>query len=189
MADFYLIRIGQSLWEQQDRVEPSAGTPLTEQGVAEIQASGAQLADKNIAVVYADAGEAEVKSAQMLAEALGVKVRHDDNLRELDFGLWQGLTTEELHRRHPKVYRQWMESPSSVCPPGGEEIPEAVKRLKAVLKSILKRHKDQSVLIVLRPVAMGLLRCVLQGRQADELWNNVEQGGVWRSYQADRINL
>ncbi len=189
MVECYLIRIGQSLWEQQDRVEPSTGTPLTEQGVAEIQSAAKQLTDKNIAAVYADAGEAEVKSAELLGQALDVKVRHDDNLRELDFGLWQGLTTDELHRRHPKVYRQWMESPSSVCPPGGEEIPEAARRLKAVLKSILKRHKDEAALIVLRPVAMGLLRCVLQGEGLDELWKNVESGGCWRSYQVDRTTL
>lgn len=44
----------------------------------------------------------------------------DDDLRELDFGDFEGRTFDEIAATEPELYRAWMETPTRVRFPGGE---------------------------------------------------------------------
>jgi len=189
MAKLYVIQTGQTAWEPQQRMESAAGLPLTQQGAAEVALAARQLSGRNILAVHAGDGEAERQSAGILAGVLGVKVRIHNDLREFDYGLWQGLTMNEIKRRSPKVYRQWREAPSGVCPPGGETLAEAQDRLRSALRGILKRRRNEVALVVLRPVAMGLVRCLLAGRPIDGLWQDVEAKLTWDCYEMEGKTL
>ncbi len=179
----YLIRTGRTTWEEQSRVDSTAGAPLTDDGAKSVRDTAAQLATQSIGMIYAGSGEAERQTAGLLAEALGVKVKALPQLRELDYGLWQGLTHEEIKRRNPKVYRCWSDSPASVRPPDGETLAEARQRLIEAADDILKRSKGTAVLLVLRPVVLALLRGALRGGDPDELWKNVDQDLTWCSFE------
>jgi broad specificity phosphatase PhoE len=186
MAKLYMLQTGQTTWEQQDRVESVAGAPLSEQGVEEVRAAAADLAGRDVATIYASSGEAERRTARLLAKALGAKVRTNDALREIDYGLWQGLTVGQVKRRFPKIYRQWLEAPASVRPPEGESLEEVTGRLQTALREILKRHRDTAApLLVLRPVAMALLRCAVESHPVEELWEHVAAGGSWNECRTD----
>ena len=170
-------------------MESSAGAPLTPQGIAQVQAQARQLAECQIDVVYASQGESERQSAHLAADILGRKVRTAPNLREIDYGLWQGLTLLELKRRQPRVYRQWTEQPMTICPPSGETMVEAEHRLRVTMKGIIKRHKAETLLVVLRPVAMGLLRCALEDRAPQTIWEQLDCEFICRRYETDGSNL
>ena len=73
---------------------------------------------------------------------------------------WQGLTIEEVKRKYPKVYKQWKESPDSVCPPGGEENVDALQRAMKALARPIKR-KTSFGLVVCEPLAT-LISCALR---------------------------
>ena len=189
MSTLYVMQTGRTTWEDQARVESTAGASLTDQGAQKVQDIANELRNRKIGVVYASEGEAERQTATLAAKILGLKVRTDTNLRELDYGLWQGLTIEEIKRRQPKRHRQWMESPASVCPPGGETLSDAQQRLRHAVREILKRQKGVSFLLVLRPVMVGLLRCLLSGEEIDTLWSHVDPALTWEEHSADERNL
>jgi broad specificity phosphatase PhoE len=181
MSILYFMPTGETTFEQQSRVESTAGAPLTEQGVEQVTEVLHRLSAQHVDAVYCSPGEAERQTAQLAGKALRAKVRLAPNLRELDYGLWQGLTVEEIRRRQPKVWRQWNEAPGTVCPPGGETLEEVQARLRKTVKGILKRHKDESPLLVLRPLALGLLRCSLEGEACESVWQRVPDGEtLWR---------
>jgi broad specificity phosphatase PhoE len=187
MAKAYVIQAGRTIWDEQARVESALGAPLSPAGVQEVQDAARQLLaiQAGIEVIYASAGAAEQQSAECLAGVLGAKIRIRKDLCELDYGLWQGLTQEEMKRRQPRLFRQWMEAPASVRPPGGETIEEASSRLKKALKDVLKRHKNGQALLVLRPVALGLVRCLVRRQGVDQLWQNVQAACQWELLEAD----
>ena len=126
--------------------------------------------------------ESDRQTAQIAADVLGVRPRIDADLRELDYGLWQGLLVEDVKQRHARAYRQWMEAPTSVCPPEGETLEEAAKRLDGALQRILKRQRGRTVLLVVHPVAAGLLRCRLAGSDLSNIWDCVNWPGAWEQY-------
>jgi len=176
MARVYVIQTGRTVWDEQARIESTPGAPLAESGQKDVQDASRELAGLAITTIYASGGQAEQETAALLAGALGVKVRTRKDLRELDYGLWQGLTHEEIRRRQPKLFRQWTEAPGSLRPPGGETLQEAAKRLKAAVKDIRKRHRNGDALIVLRPVARGLVQCLRNGGAVESIWQHADSG-------------
>jgi broad specificity phosphatase PhoE len=185
MAKMYVIQTGRTIWDEQTRIESAPGTPLTETAQRDVQDAARELAVHNITTIYASVGEAEQQTAQLIAEAIGAKVRTRKDLRELDYGLWQGLTVQEIRRRQPKLYRQWSEAPASVRPPGGETLDEAQQRLRKAVRDLLKRHRNGNALVVLRPVALGLLRCLAHRETVESLWQNVPGGLTWEPFEPD----
>ncbi len=184
-----LVQTGRTTWEEDSRIEPPAGAPLTEAGLRAAETIAAELAGEGIKTVYASLGEAEQQTAKVLAKQLRVKVHVDDDMGELDFGLWQGLTTDEIKHRQPKLYKQWNDDPTSTCPPGGETVQDAQDRLKSRVKNIVKKPKNTPAALILRPVSVGLLRCLFVGANIAQLWQYVDRTFTWTGYEIDPDKL
>jgi alpha-ribazole phosphatase len=60
------------------------------------------------------------ETAEPLAEARGLRLSEDDDLRELDFGELEGRTFDEIAEADPELYKTWMETPTELRFPGGE---------------------------------------------------------------------
>ena len=189
MGKMFVIQTGRTTWDDQTRVESAPGAPLTESGQRDVCDAAKELTAQAISIVYACQGQAEQQTARLIAEALGAKVRIDNDLRELDYGLWQGLTREEIKHRQPKLYRQWTEAPASIRPPGGETLLEAQQRLRKVMKGIIKRHRTGGALIVLRPVARALTKCLVGHDSVESLWQNMHEACTWDVFEADAKDL
>ena len=58
--------------------------------------------------------------ARETAAALSNDAHVDDDLRELDFGDFEGRAYDEIATSEPEIYRAWMETPTRVRFPGGE---------------------------------------------------------------------
>jgi len=185
MTTLYLVQTGQTVWEEQARFDPAAGAPLTDAGRQAVCDRAAELPAGELGVVYASGGEAEWQTAALLVQHLGGKQRRVQDLREVDYGLWQGLTRQEVKRRNPKIYRKWTEVPGAVRPPDGETLGEAQARVRKALRGVLKRHRDGAAVVVLRPVVLGLARCLLEGADIDRVWQTVEPDFTWRCYEVN----
>ena len=185
MAKMYVIQTAQTTWDEQSRMESAPGAPLTATGEQAVCDAARELAPVGIATVYCSAGQAERQTAEMAVEILGAKLRVKEELRELDYGLWQGLTADEIRHRQPRLFRQWQDSPASTCPSGGETLQEARLRLCKAVREILKRRKNARVLIVLRPVVLGVLKCTVLQEPLESLWTHVQPGCRWELLDAD----
>lgn len=182
----YLARTGRTVWEEQARIESNAGVPLSESGVDEVLRLAGELGDCSVSAVYCPPGEAEKQTAKLLARKLGVKRHTVEELREIDYGLWQGLTTDEIKRRQPRVFRQWRKTPKTVQPPGGESLGDVEQRLRRAVREIIRRKKGTgSPLLVLRPVALTLLRSIVREEDMETLWCNGDPDFTWGAYETD----
>jgi broad specificity phosphatase PhoE len=70
--------------------------------------------------------------ARQTAEAAGLGAEIDGCLSECDFGLWLGLTLQQVHERDPEGLRAWFEDPEA-APHGGESLAEMVARVERFL--------------------------------------------------------
>ena len=77
------------------------------------------------------------ETAEPLAAARGLRPSEDDDLRELDFGDFEGRTFDEIAEAEPELYRIWMETPTEVRFPGGECYTDLKARtLRALERSV-----------------------------------------------------
>jgi broad specificity phosphatase PhoE len=158
MTQVVLIRPGATVYDEQNRVQGVLDVPLSERGRAEVARLAATLSGTvegvALTALYCGPGESVVRTAEAVGKALGLKPRRVDELRNLDQGLWQGLQLEEIRRRNNRVFRQWLDDPLTVCPPMGEPVGDALDRIKAALKPLVRRHQDESIgLVVADPLA------------------------------------
>lgn len=161
MANVIVIRPGCTDYDDQHRVQGSLDLPLNERGRDQVDDLVSQLADTPLDVIFSPPSEPALSTATAIGEALGIPVKENEGLRNLDQGLWQGLTVEEIRRKFPKVYKQWQDTPESIRPPEGETVDEAMKRIrKMLLKPLKKRH---AIAIVASEPLATLVTCVVTG--------------------------
>ncbi|MBS3734361.1 MAG: histidine phosphatase family protein [Phycisphaerae bacterium] len=175
MTTVYIVQSGQTTWQREARIETAEGGPLTPEGVEQARQVARELSGRRLAAVYTPASEPEQQTAKLLAGGLQLRVRTRKHLREFDYGLWQGLLHDEIRRRQPKVFRRWRRDPGSVRPPGGETLLEAQQRIEKVLREIGRRHRHAAPIVVLRPMATSLVRCLLSREGIEEFWTRVDR--------------
>lgn len=64
------------------------------------------------------------------------------------YGEWQGLTHDEVRASWPEEHRIWFDAPDLAVIPGGETLAQVLVRGIRVLQKVLKKHKDQTVVLV-----------------------------------------
>jgi broad specificity phosphatase PhoE len=167
MSKVVLIRPGATIYDEQNRVQGVLDIPLTERGRGEVARMAQKLAGSLngslLTALYCGPCENVIRTAEIVGKTLGIRPKRIDELRNLDQGLWQGLQIDEIKRRNTKLFRQWIDDPETICPPQGETMEEAMDRIKAAFKPLLRRHQDEAIgLVVGEPLARmiaGYLKC------------------------------
>jgi phosphoserine phosphatase len=185
MVHLVLIRPGSTEYDLQGRIQGTLDIPLSQQGREEVNLAIEGLRGQSLSVIYCAPCAAATQTAELLGEALRVKVKSIDNLRNLDQGLWQGMLVDEVKHKQPKVYRQWQEHPENVCPPNGEMLTDAAHRVDEAMDKLLKRHRGGAVgLVVSEPLAT-LVANRLHGDELGDLWKTHNGCTCWREFDVD----
>jgi alpha-ribazole phosphatase len=118
---------------------------LSDEGRAHAGRLAASLAGMSYDAVYASPRRRTVETAAPLAHARGLATVVDDDLREIDFGEFEGRRYDEIAETHPEIYRRWMEAPTTVTFPGGESYEDLRLRALQALTRISKAHESAVV--------------------------------------------
>ncbi len=159
-----VVRPGETEFDGQSRIQGSLDLPLTDLGRQQVDDIVEQLRQEAFDVIYASPTEPAASTAEIIGRALGISVKIVDGLANLHQGLWQGLSLDDIRRKHPRVYKQWEDDPESVCAPDGEECNEAQERVAEALKKPLKR--DESFIVVAPEPIATLITSVMRGVEA-----------------------
>jgi alpha-ribazole phosphatase len=149
--------------------------PLSPEGRRQAEALESALADVPLAAVYASPLARALDTAAAIAARHGLEAMAVDGLRELDFGVLEGLAYDEIRAERPGLYREWMEAPASVRFPGGESFGDLRARVLPAVSELRGRHEGEVVALVAHG---GVVRVVL----ADAL--GLEDGAVFRLGQS-----
>jgi len=110
-------------------------------------------------------------------ERQNIEVQWKEQLRELDFGRWEGRTYESILRDEGKLVSQWLENPFHAPPPGGETVLELHRRVTACFTEIIADGNQQRILVMTHG---GPIRCILaelSGAGIQGHWKYIIQRG------------
>jgi probable phosphoglycerate mutase len=82
----------------------------------------------------------------------------DDDLRETDFGDWDGFTLEEIQQRWPAAAAAWRRDPEQ-APPGGESFADTSRRVNRACDRLLRDYGGQTVLVVNHVTPIKIILC------------------------------
>lgn len=88
------------------------------------------------------------ETARLVADALGVSVVVDWDLREMDFGLWEEMTFDEVQDRYPEDLRRWKQSAWATPTGSSESFAAVVDRMGTAAERFASDYAGASVLAV-----------------------------------------
>jgi probable phosphoglycerate mutase len=150
-------RHGRTHWNVEHRLQGQADPPLDEVGRVQAAVSARLLvAYSPTSIISSDLARA-VQTARPLAGLVGLPVIRDRRLRERSLGGWEGLTRDEVIRRHPEQFAQWVAG-RDAPQPGAETRAELGERSLAALAGA---EGETVVLVTHSATAMALTGLLL----------------------------
>jgi broad specificity phosphatase PhoE len=154
-----LLRHGDTELSPEHRFSGLRDLPLSASGARQAKAAACRLASgAPIDVMVSSPLQRAVATAAIAAGELGLTAAIDDDLRETDFGDWDGFTLEEIQQRWPAAAAAWRRDPEQ-APPGGESFADTSHRVNRACDRLLRDHGGQTVLVVSHVTPIKILLC------------------------------
>lgn len=164
----YLVRHGESTYNAEGRIQGQEDAPLSERGRWQAEQIGRRLAGVTFEAAYAsDLSRAADTARAIVAHHPELRLVHDEVLREIGFGIFQGLTVPEIQAKYPGEYERWNRTGHDASlgsfiraytPPGAESTDELHARAGRALAWLREREHTGAVLVVSHG---GLLRSLV----------------------------
>lgn len=151
-------------WNQQKRYQGWRDIPLSARGEEQCRQLIMQLGQMSSvdAVLSSDLTRC-LAVARPLAKRLGKPLHALPELRELDFGAWEGLTFDEVGQRYPSEQADWLDNPSEIAPPGGETLQQMTGRIRQALVA----YRQRDIIVVTHG---GVIATVLNLWVGQDFW-------------------
>lgn len=111
MARLILMRHGNTFEEGQTPVQVGARTdlPLTALGREQAERMAKYLMAEKIVprTIFTGGLKRQTESASLIAKHFDLTFHHTPALTEIDYGLWEGLTAEQIEEKWAKEHAEW----------------------------------------------------------------------------------
>ena len=137
----YLVRHGQTLFNQQKKVQGWCDSPLTQEGIQQAIAVSKTLQSISFEYAYSSTSERAIDTANSILEGRNVKIIPSKSLKEQSFGDFEAEKSVDIFKdgvRFPDGYR--------FC--GGENHSDVIERVTKELKKIASEYPNANVLVV-----------------------------------------
>ena len=120
---------------------------LTQEGLAQAEMVAQAVAVLKPDVLIASPLNRTKQTAEALSHATGLPINFDEAWLECSFGIWDGLSIDEVKEKYPADYQAWICS-TSFAPPQGESYDSVAVRIDEALEQIVAMHPGQRVAVV-----------------------------------------
>jgi probable phosphoglycerate mutase len=149
MTKIILVRHGHVAGITPERFRGRADLKLTAEGLRQAAAAACRIsATWTPVAVYAS----PLGRCQATGEAIGkpydLAPNSLDGLIDIDYGQWQGLTTDAVRARWPQELETWYRAPDWAAIPGGETLQDVLVRTVSALRDVIGRHPRDTIVLV-----------------------------------------
>ena len=164
---FGLFRHGQTIWNTQKRVQGRLDSALTAEGIEAVRKWARFLATPRwnwTRIITSTAPRARA-TAQLINEQLHVPIQEEKELREQDWGIWEGLSWPEIQEESAKELEEQIRKGWSFRPPQGESRSEVYSRVRSALSSYGRQFPGEQILVVTHQGVIKSLIYSIEKRQ------------------------
>ena len=172
----YLIRHGQIKGYENFPVYGQTDVDLTEVGVVQMEQMADRLSLTEPRAIYSSDLKRSAIGARLIARHHDVPLYFLPELREIDFGDWEGLTLSEIRRDFPEELEKRQKNLISYKAPGnGESVAALSDRVEAVFERIRAEQKGSDIIITAHGAVNRVILCKALGLDLDRMFN-IHQG-------------
>jgi alpha-ribazole phosphatase len=96
--------------------------------------------------------------AEQISQKLAIPLVIKEDLAEIDFGEWEGLTNNQISCSYPGQWQSWLQNPDKPAPHGGEAYGEFLARINQSWQALIEQYQGQRVLLLSHG---GVMRVIL----------------------------
>jgi alpha-ribazole phosphatase/probable phosphoglycerate mutase len=151
--------------------------PLNARGLDQLPLISEEVARWNCVEVYSSDLLRAWQTAEAIGLACGVRVQTRRGLREISFGVWEGLTWKEVEAKHPKQASQWINAYPYGSIPQGEAYESFFARVQEEVEFLSQRADEGTIAVVTHA---GVLRTILRtccNFTDQDAWNATREYG------------
>ncbi len=130
--------------------------------------------ETSLTAIYCSDLQRAVRSAEIIAEAHGIVPVKVSALREMSFGIWEGMTFSEIKETYPVEFDAWAGNPFKYSPMGGETTAEVELRVTHATETIVERHPGENIAIVAHGGVNRIILCNILGSPLENIFR-IEQ--------------
>ncbi len=145
---------------------------LTAKGWQQMQSTIEQVANQPWDVIISSSLKRCACFAEQLAKTTQLPLLLNHDLKEMYFGDWEGVSTQQIYETSPELLANFWQKPSQYCPPRAETLNQFQTRvLKGFQVLLLHMQKQnlQHALVVTHGGVIKLLACLARQQPLDDL--------------------
>ena len=170
MTRIFLIRHGETEWNKQGRLQGHSDVHLTPEGIHQAKTLAEHAPFTHADAIYSSDLSRAFGTAEILAAKFHLKVRKMPELREMNYGDWEGRFISELAAESPKDFGKFFTDPERCHPPHGETFLECQARVMIGIREIIADHEGQKVIVVSHGAAIRLILGAALDMPIHKMW-------------------
>lgn len=177
LTKLYLIRHGETEGAETKHYKGHIDVPLSEKGIMQVRELSSYLAQnsgKDIKAVYTSDLDRAVKSVEIIAEPFGLEPVIVKGLKERHFGVWEGMSFDEIADKYPGEFKAWADNPLEFSPMEGESTVEVRDRAMKTFDRLIGKHTGEDIAIVAHGGINRVIICELLGIPLENIFR-IEQ--------------
>ncbi|MBC8389212.1 MAG: alpha-ribazole phosphatase [Actinobacteria bacterium] len=145
----FLIRHGQTLWNREGRYQGEMDIGLTRVGFKQARLAAKYLSKVDFSNIYSSPLRRAIDTANIINKTKNLKIIARENLKEINFGKWEGMKFDEINRMFHDDYQNWIGDPYNNSPTGGESFKKLEGRTTVEIDKIVNENGDGSSVAVI----------------------------------------
>lgn len=149
-----LIRHGITRWNEEKRYCGFKDIGLSSKGRIQAARLCQRIKAVKIYRVYCSDKKRAVETAGIIFN--GAKITQVKGLREINFGVFEGMRHKEIMKKYPQVYQKWLREPFKSRIPKAEDLDSFKKRVNRAIKKIARLNSGKTVAVVCHGGTIGV---------------------------------
>src|SRR6266568_963942 len=142
------IRHGETAWNVDGRIQGQLDVPLNDTGRWQVHRLALAVAGEGISAIYSSDLLRALETAQAVARGCDRPITTDTGLRERGFGVFEGLTYDEINQRWPEQAERWRRREPDFGAEGGETLRQFFARGVSAVARLAALHPGETIAVV-----------------------------------------
>ncbi len=170
MMKLVLIRHGETSYNRDGIIQGSrSDIILSQAGLDQAELIARALTGLGASAVYSSPLKRALATAEPISRHCGIDLFIVPEFVEIDAGDLEGLTGTETIQKHGDFWNKWAAGDVTLCLPGGESLEKVQSRAWAQIEEIMKKHGDQTVIVVSHLFVCLMIICRALSIEAGQL--------------------
>ncbi len=169
MLKIYFVRHAEAMGNVQEFFQGRTDCEISPKGARQLECLAERFRDIPIERIYSSPMKRTMSTAEAVNKYHGLEIIRDEQLVEINGGVWEGMPWIDIPKRYPKEYEVWENRMYDFEIENGESVRQVYERMKAAVTAIAAENHGRTIAVVSHGCALRTYLCYAMGMPIERL--------------------